>query len=624
MIPRACCPRVNAPTDGLFAEMNFDPNENQTQSNDEIIEALRRAEQKYRSIFEHAVEGIFQTSPDGKYLSANPALARIYGYDSPTDLIAVLTDVGHQLYVHPERRAEFVASMREHGSVEEFESQIYRRNGSVIWISENARAVRDEISGELLYYEGMVQDITRRKRAEQARHQAEARKAAQYAVTRALAEARHLHEVAGKIVRAICECVGWDFGDLWCVDPESGALHCVDMWHQPELDIAEFADITRDLTFSPGAGLPGRVWTGGEAVWITDVASDPDFSRGEAAAAAGVHAAFAFPIPLGGEIVGVMEFFSRCVLEPDDDLLSMMVALGSQIGQFIERNRIADQLARYAEELRARNSQLEADMDMARDIQQVFLTQTYPSFPSRVALDESWLRFCHCYRPAQSVGGDFFSILPLSDHEAGVFICDVVGHGLRAALVTAILRGLLEELTPAAADPGRFLTEINRGLRAIFRQTDTPMLASAFYLVVNIATGRMDYSNAGHPPPLHVRRGTEVVEALGNGECHGPVLGIFENAGYRSTCSQAAADDLVVLFTDGLFEVEVAKSEYYGIRRLRTAIRDRMHLPAAELFGAVLSEIQGCCLSKEFADDVCLVGMEVMRTGMGDTIRRIA
>src|SRR6201999_48253 len=135
---------------------------NQTEA---TLEALRRAEQKYRSIFQHCVEGIFQTTPEGKYISANPALARMYGYDSAEALIADLTDITRKLYVQPGRRAEFIQLVRENGKVIEFESQIYRRDRSVIWISESARVVRDEVSQEVLYYEGMVQDITRRKAA---------------------------------------------------------------------------------------------------------------------------------------------------------------------------------------------------------------------------------------------------------------------------------------------------------------------------------------------------------------------------------------------------------------------------------------------------------------------------
>ena len=114
----------------------------QTLTRDEAVEALRRAEAKYRSIFENAIEGIFQTTPEGQYLSANPALARIYDYDSPAQLMASIGDIERQLYVDPHRRDEFVRIMEEQGFVANFESQIYRRDGSVIWIAESARAVR--------------------------------------------------------------------------------------------------------------------------------------------------------------------------------------------------------------------------------------------------------------------------------------------------------------------------------------------------------------------------------------------------------------------------------------------------------------------------------------------------
>lgn len=423
---------------------------------EETIEALRRAEQKYRSIFENATEGIFQTTPDGHYLSANPALARMYGYDSSEELLAALTDISRQLYVQPDRRTEFTLAMQQYEKVLEFESQIYRRDGSIIWISENARAVHDEVTGELLYYEGMVQDITRRKCAEEARERAE------------------------------------------------------------------------------------------------------------------------------------------------------------------------NHLANYAAELRSKNLQLEADLDMARDIQQVFLTQKYPSFPRNLSLQESWLAFCHWYQPAEQVGGDFFCVLPLSDTEAGVFICDVLGHGLRAALVTAIVRGLLEELTPIATDPGRLLSEINSSLLAIFRQTETPMLVSAFYLVVNTVDGKMCYANAGHPRPFHVRRHAGVAEPLPFQGPQGPVLGIFERTTYHNSYAEASANDLVVLFTDGLFEVEMADDDYYGAERLLVAMRKRMHLPAGQLFAEVVAEIQRSCVSGQFTDDMCLLGVELRRTGLADSSRKVA
>jgi PAS domain S-box-containing protein len=427
-----------------------------SQGYEETIEALRRAEQKYRSIFENATEGIFQTTPEGMYLSANPALARMYGYDSPAELLSDLVDISRQLYVEPDRRRKFTLAMRNDGYIRDFESQIYRRDGTVIWISENAHAVHDELTGELLYYEGMVQDISRRKAAEEARKEAE------------------------------------------------------------------------------------------------------------------------------------------------------------------------ENLVRYAEELRVKNSQFNADLEMARDIQQVFLTQNFPNFPRSMTAQESWLSFCHWYQPAEQVGGDFFCVLPLSDTEAGVFICDVLGHGLRAALVTAIVRGLLEELTPIATDPGRLLSEINGSLIAIFRQTETPMLVSAFYLVVNTMDGKLCYSNAGHPQPFHIHRATAIAEPLRFQGPQGPVLGIFPAATYPNSHGTASANDLVVLFTDGLFEVETAEDDYYGADRLLAAVRKRMHLAAGQLFGEVVAEIQGSCISGKFTDDMCLLGVELRRIGLGDSSQKVA
>lgn len=124
--------------------------------------ALREAEARYRSIFENAIEGIFQTTPEGTYLAANPALARIYGYDSPASLMAALKDIEHQLYVDPGRRDEFIGQMRAKGKVTGFESQVRTRDGSIIWISENARAVT-AADGSVRYYEGTVEDVTDRK-----------------------------------------------------------------------------------------------------------------------------------------------------------------------------------------------------------------------------------------------------------------------------------------------------------------------------------------------------------------------------------------------------------------------------------------------------------------------------
>jgi diguanylate cyclase (GGDEF)-like protein/PAS domain S-box-containing protein len=133
--------------------------------------SLTKAELKYRSIFENAVEGIFQSTPSGHYLTVNPMLARLYGYDSPEELIQTLTDIDHQLYVQPERRQEFVCQIQQLGSVIGFESEVYRKDGSTIWISESARAIyHPDGNQEIVGYEGTVEDISQRKQAEAELH----------------------------------------------------------------------------------------------------------------------------------------------------------------------------------------------------------------------------------------------------------------------------------------------------------------------------------------------------------------------------------------------------------------------------------------------------------------------
>jgi ammonium transporter, Amt family len=157
---------------------------------DEVAQALRQAEQRYRRIFEDAVEGIFQTTPAGKYLIANPSLARIYGYDSPVQLIDSVRDISSQLYVDPTRRDEFRRQIDRDGSIAGFESEIKRKDGSHCWISESARIVRDDV-GNVLYYEGTVEDISERKRSRDMEKEVEVAHQASQAKSNFLAHVSH-------------------------------------------------------------------------------------------------------------------------------------------------------------------------------------------------------------------------------------------------------------------------------------------------------------------------------------------------------------------------------------------------------------------------------------------------
>ncbi len=176
------------------------------------------------------------------------------------------------------------------------------------------------------------------------RDRAAERLAAQYAIVRVLAEASSLSAAAPKLLEAVCKSLDWDHAAVWRVDPQANVLRCVECWHRPELRFPEFEALSKRTTFPPGIGVPGRVWTSAQPCWVPDVLKDTNFPRAPVAAKEGLHAALGFPIVLNNEVLCVMEFFSREVRHPDDELLQMMAAVGSELGQFMERRSAAREL----------------------------------------------------------------------------------------------------------------------------------------------------------------------------------------------------------------------------------------------------------------------------------------
>jgi transcriptional regulator with GAF, ATPase, and Fis domain len=238
---------------------------------------------------------------------------------------------------------EAVAAALRGGPRYDVEYRVVRPNGEVRIVHSQGDVTWDE-TGRPRRMFGTAQDITERKRVEQ-------RLVVQHTVTQILAEAATLEEAAPKILQALCECLAWDVGVLWRTDREAGVLRCVEVWHKASVAVPEFEATSRESTFAPGIGLLGRVWLSREPAYIPDVVRDPHVQRAPIAAREGLHAAFGFPILLGGDVLGVIECFSREIRQPDQDLLAMMATIGSQIGQFIERKRAEDALHHAQAEL---------------------------------------------------------------------------------------------------------------------------------------------------------------------------------------------------------------------------------------------------------------------------------
>lgn len=193
--------------------------------------------------------------------------------------------------------------------------------------------------GDAYIFSAFVRDITSRKRSER-------QLASQYAVTRVLSESRTLEEAGPMILQAICESLEWELGVFWRLDRQGSVLRCLELWQSPALNADEFVLATWQHAFPIGAGLPGRVWQTGQPAWITDVVREPNFPRSAAAAKAGLHGAFGFPIRVGTEVEGVIELYRREIREPDEQLLKMVTDVGLKIGQFGERARAEEALRR--------------------------------------------------------------------------------------------------------------------------------------------------------------------------------------------------------------------------------------------------------------------------------------
>lgn len=200
----------------------------------QALEATQEAEEKYRSIFENSTDGIFQTTAEGQYLNANPTLAYIYGYSSPAELIDSVTNISKQLYVNPNRRAEFVAALQKNDSISQFESQVYCKDGSIIWISENARTVKD-IAGNLLYYEGTVEDITERKRVQATLQESENRLRMQQTALMELAMCQPLYSgelnaALPEITKTAAHTLSVARTSVWLYSEDKSALRCLDLY----------------------------------------------------------------------------------------------------------------------------------------------------------------------------------------------------------------------------------------------------------------------------------------------------------------------------------------------------------------------------------------------------------
>lgn len=318
------------------------------------------------------------------------------------------------------------------------------------------------------------------------------------------------------------------------------------------------------------------------------------------------------------------EIAVQCVQQGAQDYLlkgaMMHDVLPRAIRYAIERHRAQQEVERYAGDLMEKNAALEEDLKVARGIQQALLPHHYPQFFDPTGAHKNTLHFAHYYQAATGLSGDFFHILRLSDHKVGMLICDVMGHGVRAALIGALARGLVEQFASVAGEPGVFLGAINHSLSGILKESDTEAFSSAFYLVADVTKGEARFANAGHPSGLILRRTAGTVEWLQVTSPYQPPLGLIGETTYRTSRCAITKGDSIVLFTDGLYEVENGAGEHLGAQRLIDAVIRRQAQPCETLLPDLARDSQLFSGHEAFDDDVCMVGMDVVN-GMGNNAK---
>ncbi|HEV3461163.1 MAG TPA: PAS domain S-box protein, partial [Candidatus Dormibacteraeota bacterium] len=302
--------------------------------------ALREPQQRFRNAFQNAPIGMALVGLDGRFLDVNGALCQLLGY--APDQLSVMTvhEVTHPLDVEALRAGtqQLLA-----GEIARFqaEQRYLHADGHAGWSLVSVSLMR-EPNGRPLYYVLGIDDITAQK--------TERLRTIPVAVTRMLVEAPTLEAASRGILRRLCEDLGWQVGQLWIRDCDN-VLRLRDFWHAPSAEGGP-QQTNSVTTHFPGIDVPGQVVARGEVVWIADIASDPNFGPPATPPDAGLAGALGFPILVGGEVSGVMNFYSAVIAKPDEDLLALVEDVGDQLGRFIERKRAERALQAAAEHVR--------------------------------------------------------------------------------------------------------------------------------------------------------------------------------------------------------------------------------------------------------------------------------
>ncbi|HAA32842.1 MAG TPA: regulator [Cyanobacteria bacterium UBA8553] len=545
-------------------------------------EALRESEKKYRSVVNNLKEVIFQADTGRRLIFLNPAWTEITGFSLEESLGKRFLD-----FIHPDDRQLHDSQFRPliDGKKEDCRYQVryITKKGNVAYMEVYAR-VMSALDETLIGISGTLNDITERLRQEKHLN-------AEHATTRVLAESATLSEASLKILQAICENLGWTLGELWSVDTQANVLRCVENWPLPTVEGSEFKAVTQQMTFAPEVGLPGQVWASGEPIWITNLAEATNFRRTLVAAKVGLSTAFGFPILAGDETLGVITFFSRELQEPDPDLLKIMGAIGSQIGQFMKRKQAEEDLQRQ-------NLILQAELNQAAQ----YVRSRLPiPFTGTVSTDAKFV-------PSLQLGGDAFDHYWLDDDNLVIYLLDVAGHGVKSALLSVSVMNILRSQSLFNTNfhhPSAVLTSLNR----VFQMNESgDDYFTIWYGVYNRIQHSLIYSCAGHPPAILLSEGstTTPVKQLGSRSIP---IGMLPDMDFHDEFHQIQPGSTLYIFSDGAYEIHQPDGKIWGLKAFIDFLTDYKKKNTKNL-DQVLHHLHKLNANKALDDDFSLLQIE--------------
>jgi sigma-B regulation protein RsbU (phosphoserine phosphatase) len=278
-----------------------------------------------------------------------------------------------------------------------------------------------------------------------------------------------------------------------------------------------------------------------------------------------------------------------------------------------ERKEAELRVQRYAEEIRLIKEEMEEDVRMASELQKTFSPNRYPIYPLGSSPEEQCVEFLHQLKSYSDISGDYCSIQRLSDTVVGIFLCDVQGIGVRAALGTALIRGIVQEISSLEMDPGAYLSRASQLLTPLLHQEGIPLEVKACYLVLDLMTGQIRMANAGSLTPVLIGQDAEVQWLVEDEGSPNPALAMESSQTYETIECMIHPGDRVVLFTDGFCGITNKSGQFYGGERLLASVAKHAGEPLSTLFQSLEEDACSFSSTGTLSDDVCLVGLQFNR-----------